>query len=240
MDNYQSIRGGTGAAGTNGKDGKDYVLTEADKNEIIGAVITAIGTPIAGTINENNEILLGGELAEGTYKLRWFNQNEYVQICTLSVDGSGTITPDNPDTPDEPVEIKNWLNFGTTEVGGTEIYNGKGWKEDTRWSASGNAPSTREDMFLTGIIPVNEGDTVYTYDMPWVSSLSETAYLARYYSNSTIDEVNLSVPFTDGTLVPDENGVYSFDVPSGVVGIRFSCFGISDASMITINQYPIE
>lgn len=193
------------------------------KDNMIGEILTLIGTPIAGAIDENNVITLGGELAEGTYTLRYLNQDEYIEIGTLTIG-------------EQTEEIKNWLNFGTTEVGGTEIYNGKGWKENTRWSASGNAPAAKDNMWLTGIVPVTSGDVVYTYNLPWISSLSESVYFIRYYSNGNIDEVNLT---QNNPYTADENNVYSFSVPADVVGVRFSCFGISDNSMITVNQYPL-
>lgn len=207
-----------------GKDGEDYVLTDADKEEIVAETLTALGTPMAGTVDEDNNIILGGELPDGTYTLKYYNQGEYIEIGKLVVSGGSG-----------EAEIKNWLNFGTTELGGTEIYNGKGWKENTRWSASGNAPAAKDGMYLTGIIPVTEGDRVYTYDMPWVSSLSETAYWARYYANGNIDEVAVY-----GNFTPDENNVYEFVIPADVLGVRFSCFGISETSMITVNKKPIE
>lgn len=213
-----------GADGKNGKDGEDYVLTDADKEEIVAEMLTALGTPMAGTVDEDNNIILGGELPDGTYTLKYYNQGEYIEIGKLVVSGGSG-----------EAEIKNWINFGTTELGGTEIYNGKGWKENTRWSASSNAPAAKDGMYLTGIIPVTEGDRVYTYDMPWVSSLSETAYWARYYANGNIDEVAVY-----GNFTPDENNVYEFVIPADVLGVRFSCFGISETSMITVNKKPIE
>lgn len=74
------------------------------KDNMVGEILTIIGTPIAGAIDENNVITLGGDLAEGTYTLRWFTKDGYAQICTLTVNSNGEITPpDTPDTPDEPV-----------------------------------------------------------------------------------------------------------------------------------------
>ena len=50
--------------------GVDY-FTEADKEEIVQAVITALGTPVFGRVDENNNIILTGELANGTYTLKY-------------------------------------------------------------------------------------------------------------------------------------------------------------------------
>lgn len=92
-------------------------------------------------------------------------------------------------------------------------------------------------MYLTGIISVESGDTVYTYGIPFSAALSEASYFVNYYSDGSITEmqINSSTP-----PVADKNNVYSFTVPDGVIGVRFSCFGISETSMITVNQYPIN
>lgn len=213
--------------------GTDY-YTPADKEELIAKIVADLGSPIVGTIDDNNNIILSGELAEGEYTLKYVNAGEYTKIATITVTGDGEVTPDVPDVPDEPEEIKNRLNYGTTEVGGAEIYNGKGWAENTRWSASSNAPSTKTGMYLTGIIPVKSGDTVYTYDMPYTAGISEATYFVNYHSDGNITETQIN------SHAADSNNVHVFTVPDGVIGVRFSCFGISETSMVTVNQYPIE
>ena len=50
--------------------GIDY-WTEADKEAIVQEVITALGTPVFGTVDENNNITLTGNLADGTYILKY-------------------------------------------------------------------------------------------------------------------------------------------------------------------------
>ena len=129
---------------------------ETYKADIVGDVLTTISTPIAGTVDENNVITLGGELAEGTYTLRWFNQNGYAQICTLTVDGNGEITPpDTPDTPDEP------------EAPDTTLILQPGVKIDSSTGAetTGNTGYSASDY-----VEIVEG---YTYTIHKKSSISE-------------------------------------------------------------------
>lgn len=74
-----SIRGSTGAAGTNGTDGADgYTpvkgvdyFTPADQEAIVQQVIAALGTPVFGRVDENNNIILSGELADETYTVKY-------------------------------------------------------------------------------------------------------------------------------------------------------------------------
>lgn len=50
--------------------GVDY-WTEADQESIVQQVIAALGTPVFGTVDENNNIILSGELASGTYTVKY-------------------------------------------------------------------------------------------------------------------------------------------------------------------------
>lgn len=65
--------GATGAAGKDGADGKDYVLTDADKESIVQEVIVALGTPVFGRVDADNNIILTGDLVNGTYALKYEN-----------------------------------------------------------------------------------------------------------------------------------------------------------------------
>lgn len=68
--------GATGPAGANGKDGKTPVKgtdywTEADQESIVQQVITALGTPVFGRVDAENNIILSGALADGTYTIKY-------------------------------------------------------------------------------------------------------------------------------------------------------------------------
>ena len=65
--------GKTGAAGA---DGKDYVLTDADRVEMVAMVLEAIGgNPIYGYIDENYHIVLSGNMPDGTYTASYEDEN---------------------------------------------------------------------------------------------------------------------------------------------------------------------
>lgn len=61
-----------------------------DTDAIVQEVIAAIGTPVFGTVDENNNIILSGELVNGSYTVKYENADgTTTNIGTLSVDGSG-------------------------------------------------------------------------------------------------------------------------------------------------------
>lgn len=195
-----------------------YPSLEPDENGVYSYTIPSLP---AGT-NEPNDIIacrfmFSGSLNSGSF----ISMNEYPF--------ENAPVPDEP----EPEPIVNWLPLATTDPGGTEIYNGKGWQEGMRWSSSSNAPSAITTMFLTGWIPVEYLDTVYFYDFSF--SGSNSTYFVTFSSDSSYDTVTLN------SYSADENGVFSFDVTqTDAEYFRVSAYYISDDSVITINQYPIQ
>lgn len=150
--------------------------------------------------------------------------------------GGGGETPDpgpDPD-PDPPTPtIKNWLPLATTEPGGSEIYNGIGYKPDTRWSSSVGAPSSAPGMFLTGWIPISAGSTFYLYDFDFQGSYS--SYVIYFKSDDSVISYNIT------STEPDSNGVFSFLInDSSIEYFRITCGSITENSIISINQYPIQ
>ena len=80
-----------------GKDGKTPVKgvdynTPADQEEIVQQVIAALGTPVFGRVDVENNIILTGELAEGTYTIKYEDtEGNVVDIGTL--DNAGVPEP---------------------------------------------------------------------------------------------------------------------------------------------------
>ena len=91
-----SIRGATGAAGDAGSDGadgytpvrgKDY-YTEADKAEMVAMVIESLGgNPIFGVVDSSNNIIVNGNLPDGTYSVKYeMEDGKTVNIGDLVLD----------------------------------------------------------------------------------------------------------------------------------------------------------
>lgn len=72
---------------------KGEYLTEADKEAIIQAVITALGTPVFGRVDNENNIILTGKLADGLYTLKYEDEDgNVIDIGTVEIGGADTPT----------------------------------------------------------------------------------------------------------------------------------------------------
>ena len=82
--------------GDKGDKGDPYILTESDIAKIVATVIESIGTPVFGTIDENNNIIITGDLTDGTYVFKYEGADgTYTDIGSLVVGGvvQYSITP---------------------------------------------------------------------------------------------------------------------------------------------------
>lgn len=100
-DGYTPIKGvdyfdgKDGSDGRDGADGKtpvkgvDY-YTEADKAEIVAAVIESLGgNPIFGIVDENNNIIVNGDLPDGTYTVKYeMEGGKIINIGNLVLDSN--------------------------------------------------------------------------------------------------------------------------------------------------------
>ena len=80
--------GATGAKGDKGDPGNDYVLTDGDKSEIAAKVIEILGgNPIFGIVDSNNNIVVSGNLPDGTYPVKYkMEDGSTVNIGNLVLD----------------------------------------------------------------------------------------------------------------------------------------------------------
>ena len=112
-----------GEAGYTPVKGVDY-WTDADQESIVQQVITALGTPVFGRVDENNNIILTGNLTDETYTLKY--EDAAGNLITI-----GTLNGEDVQT------YVNRLKESIADDG--SLYNGgKGWKADTRLNSSGN------------------------------------------------------------------------------------------------------
>lgn len=73
-DGYTPVKGKDYFDGYTPVKGIDY-FTEADKVEMVTAVMEAIGCPVFGLVDENNNIVLSGTLPDGTYSVKYEMEN---------------------------------------------------------------------------------------------------------------------------------------------------------------------
>ena len=141
--------GATGPAGYTPVKGVDY-WTPADQEAIVQQVIAALGTPVFGRVDGENNIILTGELADGTYAVKYEDgEGNVVEIGTLN----HVVVP-------EPT-YANVLATAIDRAG--NVYDGIGYKPATYLSSRASVfpddplIKTYANCFTTGFIE-------YTYD----------------------------------------------------------------------------
>ena len=84
---FKNLKGSKGDKGDKGDKpvkGTDY-WTQADQESIVQQVITALGTPVFGRVDADNNIILTGELTDGVYTLKYKDEEgEITEIGTLN------------------------------------------------------------------------------------------------------------------------------------------------------------
>ena len=125
--------------------GTDY-CTPADQEAIVQQVIAALGTPVFGTVDENNNITLTGALADGTYIIKYEDgEGNVTEIGTL-----------NHTVVEEPT-YTNVLKAAIDKNG--NVYENNGYKNATYLTGGAtefpNDPLIKSDpnCFTTGFMP---------------------------------------------------------------------------------------
>lgn len=148
-------KGSSGTNGTDGKDGKTPVKgvdywTAADQESIVQQVIAALGTPVFGRVDADNNIILTGELADGEYTIKYEDaEGNVTEIGTLSNVPAPTYTNQIPSSKDTD----------------GSIYNGTGYAIGKRMSSSGSVSdvsnkNATNPVFLTGVMTIPAGATI--------------------------------------------------------------------------------
>ena len=115
------------AAGKTPEKGVDY-WTEEDQESIVQQVIAALGTPVFGTVDADNNIILTGNLADGTYAIKY-------------EDADGNVT-----------DIGNIVL--APEVTYTNLFDPATATLNTRMSGSSKAPKTENGYVMTARIAI--------------------------------------------------------------------------------------
>ena len=184
---------------------------------------------VIGTLDENNNIILSGELADGTYTLKYENADgTYSEIGTLVV----------AEAP-EAEEIINQIPISIDSKG--EVYNGTGYKQNTRIKSDGVTEDTvSANTDLTGYIPAVPGDIIRFKNMvltPTETTGGQYLTMLRLYDSSFAMLKAYSYGNTWNPI--EDGGVYTYTVTSDypdVAYIRVQAQTIDDTSIITVNQ----
>lgn len=132
----------------------DSLITEEELHQVKQEILNSLNYDIFGTVNEDNNIIINAALADGTYILKYENQDgTLTEIGTLAV---GEETPE-PETP----TYTNLIPTALTHTDLSTVFNGTGYKNGTY--ASSSSPYYGEDIntVCTGCIPVTFNSVFY-------------------------------------------------------------------------------
>ena len=258
-DGKDGSPGKDGEDGQPGKDGHTPVKgvdywTEADKTEMVQQVIAAIGTPVIGKVDESNQILIAGILDNGTYTVKYENEDG-----TTTTIGEFTVTDSESgggDDGGDVVTITNQLPI-STDYDGT-VFNGTGYQVGKRINSGGtglsdvsNASGASNPVFVTGFIPCGAGSVV-RFKNCYMATTRKDSDAATY--GQTIDNFRLMLANESKvmnqlitweqlttsdqiTVEQDENGnVVGFTPKNHGVYVRMVLAGDPETAIITVNE----
>ena len=190
---------------------------------------------VVGVLDESKNILLTGDIAEGTYPLKWLmTDGTYADAGTLTV----TLTP-------EPEVVINWI-ADSVKVDDTPFVgtNGeKGYKTGYRLSNSSGNESAQSGYEVTGFIPVKYGDNVYIKNVTLAGDgkcnvafyRADKSFIVGTYTTSVFTASNGGAHY--GAITNANIGLDA--ITTDIAFMRVSSSDITENSIITINQ-PIE
>lgn len=124
-----------------------HYWTPTDQESIVQQVIVALGTPVFGRVDADNNIILTGELADGAYTVKYESaKGEHIEIGSISL-----------------TTLINQIPISTDTDG--SIYNTTGYLAGKRINSSGavadlDSSSASKKPFVTGFIPCKQGDII--------------------------------------------------------------------------------
>ena len=121
---------------------------------------------------------------------------------------------------------------------GAEIYNGKGYKENTRWSSSSAAESGATGVYVTGCIPWTKGATVYLKNIRM--NKNDTASNVRHicsYTGTAWSSQDISATSDFKPVWDSDGNLTQFTLPNW----DSTCFRLNTGyigldSILTINE----
>lgn len=220
-----------------GTDGKLYVFVNGAPTG--NGIDIAVRGDATCVIDENNNLIISGA-PDGNYTMKYQYEDG-----TFS-DSISVVVGDVP----EPEVIVNLIPT-LTDVDLSTIYNGIGYKENTRVSVSAVSASnptgekTATGATLTGLCPIGEdGDVFHFRGIEGISGTSEysKAYWCYDASGTLLNTGVLAIP--DSAIGTDENGDYTVTMKrsawtnliSGTVYIRFNVGAVTGEFIMTRNQ----
>lgn len=146
----------------------DSIVDEAVENEkgnIVDLIIDELhGLPVFGVVDEDNNVTVTTLLPNGTYSLKYENEDGTIEEI-------GTIT-----VTDGGVAYVNLLPTALTPNDITSVFDGVGYKNGYYASAASPYYNTDSAFFCTGLMPISANATFYIQGCTINTSLSHTRF----------------------------------------------------------------
>lgn len=181
----------TAPQGDKGDKGDPGEFAIGDQEAIVQQVIAALGTPVFGRVDAENNIILSGELVNGTYTLKYEDgEGNVTVIGTLNASGGS----------DEPAYIN--LVDTAEAPDSTAIYNDIGYRHGYYISSSSGHTADATNGTLstaTGLMPFAKDTTYYVKGGQFTSDYSPARISLYNESKTLLGQVKASEIATYGT-----------------------------------------
>lgn len=213
--------------------------TEAEKQALMDEIIDSIKVEIPdahiihGDVDSNNNIIIFGDLPDGTYILKYENEDGTVStIGELTLQGEVIL----PYTNQIPI---------STDTDGS-IFNGVGWQSPARLNSSGAVTDvgTHGLSGVTGFIPLKDGDVLrgsaglVRYDGSGQQGFSFYDANKNFITRTIRDSfMNNFVPNEDNSFVYTHHDSWIEPLRTNPAKYVRCCFyGINENAIITVNE----
>lgn len=221
-------KGDTGDTGAQGPKGDPYTLTETDKATIAQAVIENLGGyPIYGYVDDENNIIVTGELPGGTYSVKYELDGEILDIGILTLTLYINQIPISTDANGSVLGIKNGYRLSLSSGNETAA---------SGYSCTGFIPAKTDDVLrIKGIDLTNENATnIICYDSgkkPFRGAATSGMYGTSLYNLFVTNGTKSGDVYT-ATLA----GTLTNGFSQGLAYIRIGSKSITADSILTVNQ----
>lgn len=212
-------KGDTGSPGAKGDKGDDYVLTDADKQEVAILAADYIRTGgVVGFVGENNNIILSGNIADGTYTMKYqYEDGSYSDAITVEI---GAAEPEPP-----APTFTNFANPASSE-----------WRTGYRLSTDIDGQSAVSGAITTNKVSVQTGDTIEVTGINFTDTNNRQAYKGNGGAIGSIAKAEAwKTSFADrfSDISYDSNS-FKFTVTVQVTDMQVRFSGLGTAANVVI------
>lgn len=170
------------------ENGVDY-NTPADQESVVQQVIAALGMPVFGRVDENNNIILSGtNLPDGSYTLAFDNADgSTTELCKLELSG-GNAGPGEPSVP----TYTNLVPHSLTPTDLSTVFNSTGYMDGAYASSSSPFYGSDSATVCMGCIPVAGGDVLYIKGITLDASANSHCRVGIAQKSTTNNGINVS------------------------------------------------